>query len=52
MSTYGIFRGFLYVEPGSVPAEMNFMPPGSTAWSISRPITLEEITRKGRFDFM
>ncbi len=53
MSTYGIFRGFLYVEPGSV-------PPGDelyAAWldgmeHFGRPISLAEITRMGRFDFM
>ena len=53
MSTYGIFRGFLYVEPGSVPKGAELY----AAWldgmeHFGRPITLEEITRIGRFDFM
>lgn len=53
MSTYGIFRGFLYVEPGSVPKGAELY----AAWldgmeHFGRPITLEEITRMGRFDFM
>jgi 5-formyltetrahydrofolate cyclo-ligase len=53
MSTYGIWRGFLLMEPGMV-------PPGAevyAAWldgmeHFARPITLEEIARRGRFDFM
>jgi 5-formyltetrahydrofolate cyclo-ligase len=53
MSTYGIFRGFLYVEPGSVPKGAELY----AAWldgmeHFGRPITLEEITKMGRFDFM
>jgi 5-formyltetrahydrofolate cyclo-ligase len=53
MSTYGIYRGFLLMEPGMV-------PPGAelyAAWldgmeHFARPITLEEIARRGTFDFM
>ena len=53
MSTYGIYRGFLLIEPGMV-------PPGAelyAAWldgmeHFGRLITLEEIARRGRFDFM
>lgn len=53
MSTYGIYRGFLLMEPGMV-------PPGAelyAAWldgmeHFGRPITLEEIAARGRFDFM
>jgi len=53
MSTYGIYRGFLLMEPGMV-------PPGAelyAAWldgmeHFARPITLEEIAQRGRFDFM
>lgn len=53
MSTYGIYRGFLLLEPGMV-------PPGAelyAAWldgmeHFGRPITLEEISARGRFDFM
>lgn len=53
MSTYGIYRGFLLMEAGMV-------PPGAelyAAWldgmeHFARPISLEEIARRGRFDFM
>lgn len=53
MSTYGIYRGFLLIEPGMV-------PPGAelyAAWldgmeHFARPITLAEIAARGRFDFM
>lgn len=53
MSTYGIYRGFLLIEPGMV-------PPGAelyAAWldgmeHFARPISLAEIARRGRFDFM
>ncbi|MHB1102222.1 MAG: 5-formyltetrahydrofolate cyclo-ligase [Devosia sp.] len=53
MSTYGIFRGFLYVEPGSVPKGAELY----AAWldgmeHFGRPVSLEEITRMGRFDLM
>ena len=53
MSTYGIFRGFLYIEPGSVPKGAELY----AAWldgmeHFARPIGLEEIVRLGRFDFM
>lgn len=53
MSTYNILRGFLYFAPGCVPegAETH------AAWldgmeHFGAPVTLEEITRLGRFDFM
>ena len=53
MSTYGIYRGFLLIEPGMV-------PPGAelyAAWldgmeHFARPISLAEIAKRGRFDFM
>ena len=53
MSTYGIFRGFLYLEPGSVPEGAELY----AAWLdgmeyFGKPISLEEITKMGRFDFM
>jgi 5-formyltetrahydrofolate cyclo-ligase len=53
MSTYGIYRGFLLMEPGMVPAGAELY----AAWldgmeHFARPITLEEIARRGRFDFM
>ena len=53
MSTYGIFRGFLYLAPGSVPKGAERY----AAWLdgmeyFAKPISLEEITRMGRFDFM
>ncbi len=53
MSTYGIYRGFLLMEPGMV-------PPGAelyAAWldgmeHFGRPITLAEIAARGRFDLL
>jgi len=53
VSTYNILRGFRLIEPGSV-------PPGHeryAAWldgieHFGKPVTLEEISRLGRFDFM
>lgn len=53
MSTYGIYRGFLLMEP-------NRVPDGAAqyaAWldgmeHFGRPITLEEIAKRGRFDLM
>lgn len=53
MSTYGIFRGFLYLAPGSVPKGAELY----AAWldgmeHFGTPISLEEITKMGRFDFM
>lgn len=53
MSTYGIYRGFLYIEPGSVPKGHELY----AAWldgmeHFGRPITLEEVARKGKIDFL
>ncbi|MEO7382355.1 MAG: 5-formyltetrahydrofolate cyclo-ligase [Paracoccaceae bacterium] len=53
MSTYGIYRGFLLIEPGMVPAGAELY----AAWldgmeHFGRPITLAEISARGRFDFM
>jgi 5-formyltetrahydrofolate cyclo-ligase len=53
MSTYGIFRGFLLIEPGSVPRGAELY----AAWldgmeHFGKPVSLEDITRMGRFDFM
>lgn len=53
MSTYGIYRGFLLMEPGMVPQGAELY----AAWldgmeHFARPVTLEEIARRGRFDFM
>lgn len=53
MSTYGIYRGFLLMEPGMV-------PPGAelyAAWldgmeHFGRPVTLAEIAARGHFDLM
>ena len=53
MSTYGIYRGFVYLDPAKV-------PPGAAlyaAWldgmeHFGVPITLEEIARKGRLDYL
>ncbi|OKH87076.1 5-formyltetrahydrofolate cyclo-ligase [Thalassospira sp. TSL5-1] len=53
MSTYGIYRGFLLMEPGMVPKGAALY----ASWldgmeHFGRPITLEEIARRSRFDFM
>lgn len=53
MSTYGIYRGFLLIEPGMVPKGAELY----AAWldgmeHFARPITLAEIAARGRFDFM
>ncbi|WP_339778646.1 5-formyltetrahydrofolate cyclo-ligase [uncultured Thalassospira sp.] len=53
MSTYGIYRGFLLIEPGMVPKGAALY----ASWldgmeHFGRPITLEEIARRSRFDFM
>lgn len=53
MSTYGIYRGFLYMEPGRVPKGDELY----AAWldgmeHFARPISLAEIARMGRFDLM
>ena len=53
MSTYGIYRGFLLMEPGMVPKGAELY----AAWldgmeHFARPISLEEVARRGRFDFM
>ena len=53
MSTYGIYRGFLLLEPGMV-------PPGAelyAAWldgmeHFAKPISLAEIGARGHFDFL
>jgi 5-formyltetrahydrofolate cyclo-ligase len=53
MSTYGIYRGFLLIEPGMVPKGAELY----AAWldgmeHFGRPITLQEVAAKGRFDFL
>lgn len=53
VSTYGIRRGFILVEPSSVPAGQELF----AAWLdgleyFGRPISLRELKDKGRFDFM
>lgn len=53
MSTYGIYRGFLYMGPGMVPKGAELY----AAWldgmeHFAQPISLAEVARKGRFDFM
>ena len=53
MSTYGIYRGFLLIEPGTVPQGAELY----AAWldgmeHFGRPISLHEITARGRFDLM
>lgn len=53
VSTYNILRGFLFIAPGSVPKDHEHY----AAWLegleyFGKPISLEDITRLGRFDFM
>ena len=53
VSTYNILRGFLFMEPSSVPKGHERY----AAWlegleHFGKPISLEDITRMGRFDFM
>lgn len=53
VSTYNILRGFMLMEPGRIPKGQE----GFAAWldgieHFGRPVSLEEITRMGRFDFM
>lgn len=53
MSTYGIYRGFLYLDPAGVPEGAALY----ASWldgmeHFGVPITLEEIAQKGRFDYL
>lgn len=53
MSTYGIYRGFLLIEPGMVPEGDELY----AAWldgmeHFGRPITLQQIAERGRIDFL
>jgi 5-formyltetrahydrofolate cyclo-ligase len=53
MPTYNMLRGFLYIEPSRVPAGAE----PYAAWlegmeHFGIPVTLEQIARLGRFDFM
>jgi 5-formyltetrahydrofolate cyclo-ligase len=53
VSTYGIYRGFVLLEPGMVPPGQELF----AAWldgmeHFGRLMRLEEIARRGRFDFM
>lgn len=53
VSTYNMLRGFMLIEPGRVPPGHEFY----AAWldgieHFGRPISLEEISALGRFDFM
>ncbi len=53
MSTYGIYRGFLFLDPATIPEGAALY----ASWldgmeHFGAPITLEEIAKKGRFDLM
>jgi 5-formyltetrahydrofolate cyclo-ligase len=53
MSTYGIYRGFLYLGPGMVPKGSELY----AAWldgmeHFAKPISLADVAAKGRFDLM
>jgi 5-formyltetrahydrofolate cyclo-ligase len=53
MSTYGIYRGFLLIEPGMVPKGAELY----AAWldgmeHFGRPISLEDIAKRSKIDFL
>ncbi len=53
MSTYGIYRGFLYLDPATVPKGAALY----ASWldgmeHFGQPISLEEIAQHGRFDYL
>lgn len=53
MSTYGIFRGFLYLDPAKVPEGAARY----AAWLdgmeyFGEPVTLEDISKRGTFDYL
>ena len=53
VSTYGIYRGFILLEPSMVPAGQELF----AAWldgleHFGKPISLAEVAARGRFDFM
>ena len=53
MSTYGIYRGFLYLDPATIPEGAALY----ASWldgmeHFGVPISLEEIAAKGRFDYL
>jgi 5-formyltetrahydrofolate cyclo-ligase len=53
VSTYGIFRGFVLLEPaGIAPGHRLFASWLDGLEYFGRPITLAEIATRGRFDFM
>lgn len=53
VSTYGIYRGFVLLEPGMVPeGEETFAGWLDGLEHFGRPVTLAEIAARGAFDFM
>lgn len=53
MSTYGIYRGFLYIEPGVVPRGHELYASWLDGMEyFGRPISLAEVARHGRIDFL
>lgn len=53
MSTYGIYRGFILLEPGMVPKGQELFAGWlDGAEYFGRPIGLSEIAERGAFDFM
>jgi 5-formyltetrahydrofolate cyclo-ligase len=53
VSTYGIYRGFVLLEPDGIePHERLYASWLDGLEHFGRPITLEEIAARGRFDFM
>jgi len=52
MSTYGIYRGFLYLDPATVPKGALYASWLDGMEHFGVPITLEEIAQKGRLDYL
>ena len=53
VSTYGIYRGFVLLDPAGIePGQRLFASWLDGLEHFGRPITLEEIAARGRFDFM
>jgi 5-formyltetrahydrofolate cyclo-ligase len=46
VSTYGIYRGFVLIEPGMVPRGRRCSQAGSTGWSISAAISASPRSRR------
>ncbi len=53
MSTYGIYRGFLYLDPAKIPEGAALYASWLDGMEyFGQPVTLEEISKLGRFDYL